>query len=186
MAGRSGGLRADEQRVAVAVQREGPQVEHVARGLALAPQPATGPRVEVDVAGAERRGEGLDIEPADHQHAAVGDVLDDAHDETRLVPADGLGVEAVLEVDGARSNRARGGHAAAPASIARTGSPAAAIAALASAIVTSPRWKIPAARTASAWPSRIALMKSAGPAAPPDAMTGTGTRVAMAASSSVS
>ena len=55
--------------------------------------------------------------------------------------------------------------------------PAAAIAALTSAIEWIRRWKIDAARTASAPPSRTAATKSAGPAAPPDAMTGTRTRV---------
>ena len=62
----------------------------------------------------------------------------------------------------------------------RTGSPAAAIAALTSAMVWIRRWKIEAARTASAPPSRTAATKSAGPAAPPDAMTGTPTRDVMA------
>ena len=48
------------------------------------------------------------------------------------------------------------------------------------------RWKIDAARTASAPPSRTAATKSAGPAAPPEAMTGTDTRSVIARSSSVS
>ena len=54
--------------------------------------------------------------------------------------------------------------------------PAAAIAAFTSAIEWRRRWKIDAARTASAPPSRIAATKSSGPAAPPEAMTGTPTR----------
>ncbi len=43
-----------------------------------------------------------------------------------------------------------------------------------------------AARTADAWPSTTAATKSGGPAAPPDATRGTGTRSAMARSSAVS
>ena len=109
MAGRAGGLRADEQRVAVAVERERAEPEHVARRLALAPQPAARPRVEVDLARAERRGERLDVQPADHQHPAVGDVLDDAHDEARAVPADRAGIQAAVEVDGPGPGEA--GHA---------------------------------------------------------------------------
>ena len=68
----------------------------------------------------------------------------------------------------------------------RTGSPAAAIAALTSPMEWIRRWKIEAARTASAPPSRTAATKSAGPAAPPDAMTGTRTRDVIARSSAVS
>ena len=48
------------------------------------------------------------------------------------------------------------------------------------------RWKIEAASTASAPPSRTAATKSAGPAAPPEAMTGTETPSVIARSSSVS
>ena len=68
----------------------------------------------------------------------------------------------------------------------RTGSPAAAIAALTSAIEWIRRWKIEAARTASAPPSTTAATKSSGPAAPPEAMTGTPTRELIARSSAVS
>ena len=57
--------------------------------------------------------------------------------------------------------------------MARTGIPAAAMAALTSPIACWFRWKIEAARTAEAPPSRTAATKSAGPAAPPEAMTGT-------------
>ena len=54
--------------------------------------------MEVDLAGAERGGERLDVEPADHQDAPVRDVLDDADDEAGRVPADGGGIEAGGEV----------------------------------------------------------------------------------------
>ena len=60
------------------------------------------------------------------------------------------------------------------------------MAALTSAMECWRRWKIEAASTAEAPPSRTAATKSAGPAAPPDATTGTGTRSAIARSSAVS
>ena len=111
--------------------------------------------------------ERLLVHPGEHQHAPVGGVLDDCRDEP---------VVAELRIDG---------HAATPA-VVRTGNPAPAIADLTDAIEWIRRWKIEAASTASAPPSRTAATKSAGPAAPPEAMTGTDTRSVIARSRSVS
>src|SRR3954466_10697372 len=103
--------------------------------------------MEVHEAGPERGRERLDVEPANHQDATVRHVLDDAHDEASLVPADGGRVKAGVEIDRTRACRARRRrHTTTARPTARTGSPAAAIAALASAIETSRRWKTPAAR----------------------------------------
>ena len=88
----------------------------------------------------ERRGEGLGVHVGEHQDPAVGGVLDDA------------GHEAV----GAEADRRRVGCAsrhATASGTSRTGSPAAAIAALTAAIEWIRRWKIEAASTASAPPS---------------------------------
>ena len=117
----------------------------------------------MDLAGRERRGQRLRVHVGHHQHAPVGAVLDDGrHEAVRA------------EADGWRRLRARRHATAWGAS--RTGRPAAAMAALTSAMEWIRRWKIEAARTASAPPSRTARTKSSGPAAPPDAMTGTPTR----------
>ena len=81
MAGRPGGIDRDEQRVAVAVDREVDEPQDVAARLALAPQPVARPRVEMDLAGRDGRGQRLGVHLGDHQHAAVGDVLDDGRHE---------------------------------------------------------------------------------------------------------
>src|SRR5579863_193827 len=60
-------------------------------------------------------------------------------------------------------------------SVSRTGRPPAAMAAFASPMLTSPKWKMEAASTASAPPSRTAETRSAAPPAPPEAITGTPT-----------
>ena len=90
-------------------------------------------------------------------------VLDDRRDEAVGAEATAAGDERAPSRDGLPGRAGPAG-------------PAAAIAALTSAIEWIRRWKIEAARTASAPPSRTAATKSAGPAAPPDAMTGTRTR----------
>ena len=61
-----------------------------------------------------------------------------------------------------------------------TGKPALASAALACAMLTSPKWKIEAASTALAWPSVTPLTRSSSVPTPPEAITGTGTASAMA------
>ena len=99
--------------------------------------------MEVDVARRERRVERLAVHPGEHQHLAVRGVADDRRDEAVGAEADGVRVD----------------HAA----TARTDSPAAAIAALTPAIECWRRWKIDAARTASAPPSTTAATKSSGP-----------------------
>jgi hypothetical protein len=140
------------------------QTQDVAARLALAPEAVARTGVEVDLARGEGGGERLRVDVGDHQDAAVGGVLDDGGDEAGRAPGDVFLAEL------------RGGHAT-DSSMRRTGRPAAAMAALTSAIEYMRRWKIEAARTASALPSRTAVTKSSGPAAPPDAMTGTRTRV---------
>src|SRR5205085_10196407 len=61
----------------------------------------------------------------------------------------------------------------------RIASPACAIWALASAIEYCPKWKIEAASTALAWPSRTPSTRSSRSPTPPDAITGTGTASAI-------
>src|SRR6202022_2845717 len=62
----------------------------------------------------------------------------------------------------------------------RIGSPTRTIWSFASRMVNSPKWKIDAASTAVAWPSRMPSTKWSRLPTPPDAMTGTGTLSAMA------
>ena len=121
MAGRAERLRADEQRVAVAVER---RASGAWRTLPdVSPLRHSRPRDREwkwTSPVAERRGERLDVQPADHQHAAVRDVLDDARDEAvrspgacRVEPASrstGPGRATVMP----RPPRARRGPAAPP------------------------------------------------------------------------
>ena len=93
------------------------------------------------LAGLERRVERLAIHPREHQDPAVGGVLDDRRDEAVGAPQ--------RLARRARPARSRGARSA----TSRTGRPAAAIASLTAAIEWSRRWKIEAARTASAPPS---------------------------------
>src|SRR4051794_22885476 len=130
--------------------------------------------MEMDDPGLERCRERLGVHPGEHEHGAVRSVLDDGRDEAGGSP-DPLTGEGYH----------RTGHAAAAGS-SRTGKPASAIACLTAAIEWIRRWKIDAARTASAPPSRTAATKSIGPAAPPEAMTGTSTRAVIARRSAVS
>src|SRR5476651_1647808 len=119
--------------------------------------------MEMDLTRGEGRRERFMIDPGQHQDPAVGAVLDDRRDEAGSIrPGHGRRIE-----------RRGGAHAARPG-VRRTASPASAMAALIAPIEWIRRWKIEAARTASAPPSRMARTKSAGPAAPPDAITGTG------------
>ena len=117
----------------------------------------------MDLAGRERRGERLGVQPGEHQHAAVGDVLDDRRDEA-------VGRRTGRPPGRATSRPSRRGHPATP----RTGRPAAAIAALTSAIEWIRRWKIDGRedRIGAAVADRRDEVVP-GPAAPPDAMTGT-------------
>ena len=126
VAGRPDRIDGDEQRVAVAVDREVDEPEHVAARLALAPQPVARARVEVDLAGRERRGERLGVHPGDHQDAAVG---------ARPGRPPGRGRRRRSATAGAATDDAR--HATA-CGTSRTGRPAAAIAALTSAIGVDP------------------------------------------------
>ena len=101
------GSTPEQQRVAVAVERERAEPQDVA---ATTRPCATGvPRDrewKCTSPVRERRGERLGVQPADHQHAAVGDVLDDARDEAVGVPRERGGIEAAVEVDGAGSRAA--------------------------------------------------------------------------------
>ena len=121
-------------------------------------------RVEVRLAGPQRRLERLGVLPADHEDPPVGRVLDDRRDEPVRAEAHGRRIE---------RSRAVAAAIRPPPRPSRTGTPAAAMAALTAAIEWMSRWKIEAARTASAWPSVIAATMSAGEPAPPEAMTGT-------------
>ncbi len=86
----------------------------------------------MDIAGAQRGGEGLDIQPAHHEDAPVGHVLDDADHQPAGIPGDGGRVETQVDIHGPRSRQPR--HAGTQAGTVRTGSPAAAMTDLTSAI----------------------------------------------------
>ena len=73
-----------------------------------------------------------------------------------------------------------------PGTAGRTGTPAAAMCAFASPIEWVPKWKMEAASTAEAWPSRIPSTKCSRLPTPPEAMTGTGTASATRRVSSMS
>ncbi len=104
----------------------------------------------MDVARLERRAKGFGIHVRDHEDAAVGGVLDDDRRE------------AIRPECHVRSRDGSLGVHAAASGTSLTGRPAAAIAAFTSAIEWIRRWKIDAASTASAPPSRTAATKSAG------------------------
>ena len=153
VAGRPGGIGRDEQRVAVAVDGQAAEAEDVAARLALAPQPVARARVEVDLAasrawppGPRRRGSRPSGRARRRRPGRPP-----ADETVRRRSATARGIEIAVP-----------GHAAASARR-RTGRPAAAIAGLTSAIAWIRRWKIEAARTASAPPSTTAATKSAGP-----------------------
>ena len=63
------GSARDQERVAVAVDREVDEPQDVAARLALAPEPVARARVEMDLAGRERGRERLGVHPGEHQHA---------------------------------------------------------------------------------------------------------------------
>src|SRR6185369_6598647 len=157
-----------------AIERGVAEDQFVARGLALAPEPVLRAGMEMDDTGLVGDPPRLLVHPREHQDATVRGILDDRRHEAVRSPAR-------LAV-GARHGT---GHAA-TSGTRRTASPASAIARLTAAIEWIRRWKIEAARTASAPPSRMAATKSAGPAAPPDAITGTSTRPVIARRRSVS
>src|SRR6188472_1770187 len=104
--------------------------------------------MEVHVAARERRVECLRVHVREHEHPAVAHVLDDGGDQAVSAEPHGRPVE-----------RNPDPHATA-CGTSRTGSPAAAIAAFTSLIEWIRRWKIEAARTASAPPSTTAATKS--------------------------
>ena len=145
----------------------------VAARLALAPERVARARVEVRLARPQRGLDRLGVLPADHEHAAVGGVLDDGRDQAVRAEAHGRPRRA-SELAAPPSGRLR---------VRRTGTPASAMAALTAPIEWMSRWKIEAARTASACPCVTAATMSAGEPAPPEAMTGTLTRDVTARSS---
>ncbi len=132
-----------------------------------------GARVEVDLARPQRCLDRLGVLPADHEHAPVRGILDDRRDEAvRAVAQDGR-----IERPNPRVERpVPGDRHQAASEVRRTGTPASAMAAFTAAMEWMSRWKIEAARTASAPPSVTAATMSAGEPAPPEAMTGTPTR----------
>ena len=148
MARRPDRVDGHEQGVSIAVDVEADEPQDVAALLALAPESVARPRVEVDLAGLERRRERLGVHPGEHQDPAVGGVLDDRRRQA-------VGTEP-------HGGQVRRRHAAAPDAT-RTGRPAAAIAALTSPIEWIRRWKIEAARTASAPPRRPRRRDRPGP-----------------------
>src|SRR5205085_10415439 len=85
--------------------------------------------------------------------------------------------------DGGEARQDLGEAAHAAMSVRRTAMPAAAIACFTSPMETSPKWKIEAASTASAPPSRTASTMCCAPPAPPEAITGTETAADTAFSS---
>ena len=176
VAGRSDRVDGHEQRVAVAVDGDVDEPQDVARRLALAPESIARPRVEVDLAGLDVAARAsasmwptISTRPSAASWTTAGTRPSGRSPDLRALPAQ-------------RSCRGRGAtRSHGPDGTNRQ--PAAAIAALTAAIEWIRRWKIEAARTASAPPSTTAATKSSGPAAPPEAMTGTDTRSVMARSS---
>ena len=67
----------DQQRVAVAVVADAPDVLTVARRLPLAPELLPAPAPEPGAPGLEGAAEGLGVHPGEHEDGPVGGVLDD-------------------------------------------------------------------------------------------------------------
>jgi tyrosyl-tRNA synthetase len=88
---RAGRIGGHEQRVGVAVRGDVDDSQRVAARLALLPERVARSRVEVDVAGRERRVERLAVHPGEHQHLAVGGIADDRRDETVAAEANASG-----------------------------------------------------------------------------------------------
>jgi hypothetical protein len=76
MAGRADLVDADQQGVAVAVGGDRADVLDVPGGVALAPVLPTRPAPEPGPPGGEGAAHRLGVHPGDHQHGAVGVVLD--------------------------------------------------------------------------------------------------------------
>src|SRR5690606_13383883 len=139
-------LDLQQHRVAVAVDADLAHVLHVARRLALAPQPATRTRPVDGAPGSGRLRERFTVHPRQHQHLAGARILRYDRDQSVVVPAD--------RVEPARvALRCRGVHRgesgkATPGSSRRTGMPHAARCSFAWWIVYSPKWKMLAASTA--------------------------------------
>src|SRR4030095_13233774 len=110
--------------------------------------------------------ERLRVRPRDHQHVAARPVDDDD------------GHQPVLVVGQLPGPAEHGAHAI--PSDPRTSTPAAASAAFAWPILTSPKWKIDAASAADAWPLVSTSAKCATFPQPPEAITGTFTASATA------
>src|SRR5947207_2327316 len=119
------GEQVEEQvgRLAGAIERKITEAEHISARLTLPPQPVARPRMEMDLARRERRRERLGVDVGQHQHPTVFGVLDDGRRETVWAKAD-IHDRRVASL----------GRHAAVAGNGRTGSPAAAIAALTDAI----------------------------------------------------
>ena len=81
VAGRTRWARPDEDRIAVAIELHRVDRERVAARLTLPPERIARARVEVRLAGPQRRLDGLGILPGDHQHATIGSILHDGCDE---------------------------------------------------------------------------------------------------------
>src|SRR3954453_13797681 len=97
VAGGAGGLDEGEERVAVAVEAQGPDRLGVARRGALVPLLVARAAVEVQLAGVPGALEGLFVHVGEGQDLAGAPVLDDARDESALVEGDVGRVEHGLE-----------------------------------------------------------------------------------------
>src|SRR5699024_7154149 len=168
VARRTGLIDLQQHRVAIAVEPGLHDLLRVPTGLPLDPQLLPGAGPVRALTGGQRQRQGLVVHPRLHLDVPGGRVLDDGGDEPVSValqaPGDG-------GVEGCRTQR-------------RT-SESSARASLTSRMLTSPKWKMLAARTAFA-PDATAGGKWLAAPAPPEAMTGMDTTSRTAASISVS
>src|ERR1700736_2052009 len=148
MAGGAVWVDPQEHGIAVAVDGHRFDVQEVAGGLPLLPELGAGAAPEPGPTGIQRPAVGVLVHVRHHQHGTVVHVLDHGRDQP--------GAE-VRRVDG------RLAHAGAAR---RTGTPRSARYALAWAIDNAPKWKIAAARAASAPPATRAARRCSGSPAP--------------------
>src|SRR5690606_15460926 len=171
-----------EDHVAIAIGPDLGHRLHVAGLLALAPEAPARARPIHRAAGARGLFQRLAVHPRDHQDPRAVRLLGDGGHQAVAIEPDR--VEPVRRRAGV-SGVDRGHHGDAPipdacASCGRTGMPRAAMSRLASPTVNSPKWKMLAARTASAPPSVTPSARCSRLPTPPDAITGTGTASATA------
>lgn len=78
-------IYSDQQRVAVAVNRDGFHMLHMSRCLPFVPDPLSTTGEERDETAGKRAGECLVVHPAEHQHFVGVVLLDDGREQAVLV-----------------------------------------------------------------------------------------------------